>query len=227
MIREKENFCNALRDYRYLLDRGYSRESILQLVISRYKLSDVEKSILYRCVHSRVEASKIKNKIVGWREIRGEELVVDGYNVLITLDTSLSGEEVYVGDDGIVRDVRKSYRKYTFQLEETSRVLKVLAEHLESLKPRKVIVIYDSQVSWSGKLKVLTREVLSEKVECEILVVRNADKTLIGFGEEGIIATSDIIVLREVKRVFDLPAHIIGVVKPETINSTVIRCLRE
>ena len=226
MIGDLKRFCDAIKDYRYLLDRGYSRESVLPLVASRYRLSDVERAILYRCVHPSAESDAIRGKIVESHAVKDSKLVIDGYNVMVTLETGLQGEPLFIGDDGIVRDVRKSYRKYSYNPEEARRTLGVIAEELERLMPRRVLIVYDSQVSWSGELASLTRRILSGTYECDVVTAPKADRTIMEMSRDGITSTSDVVILKAVPKIFDLPAHVVGRRRPETIYKHVIECLK-
>ncbi|MFN3268109.1 MAG: DUF434 domain-containing protein, partial [Zestosphaera sp.] len=105
----REEVVEASRDYKYLLSRGYKQKVVLDLVTSRYGLSSIERTLLLRCVHSSRDVEAIRSKRVD--DVKQYPLIIDGYNVLLTLHTVIEDMEVFLCDDGFVRDLRKSYRK--------------------------------------------------------------------------------------------------------------------
>ena len=82
----------ARKDLKYLLNRGYNKPSALKLVGDRYQLNKPERSILFRSVFSDREAEIIKSKRVSISELRGRKLLVDGFNVLNTIEEILRDE---------------------------------------------------------------------------------------------------------------------------------------
>ena len=90
----------AYIDYKYLLNRNYSRKLALDIVTARYNLSKLERLLLYRCVHSNSEIENINSKISNQKEI-----IIDGYNIALTLISAMNGEEIYLCDDGFIRDL--------------------------------------------------------------------------------------------------------------------------
>ena len=92
----------AAEDFRYLLNRGYNRNSSLKLVSDRYNLSKDERNFLIRAVFSDREAEERRKKLVNIEEIRGKRVVIDGYNVLITVENVLKGENIIFCDDGLL-----------------------------------------------------------------------------------------------------------------------------
>ena len=226
MISNRRKLCDAILDYRYLLDRGYSREQVLDLIVNRYMLSKIERSILYRCVHQSLEANSIRSKLVAPDDVKGEKLVIDGFNVIVTTETCLNGDVVFLGDDGVVRDVRKSYRKYVYDDKRTSETLSLILSSTLELKPKAIVVVYDEQVSWSGEIARLTRNILREHgVEGDAIAVTKSDLKIIEESKNGIACTSDIVILERVKRVFDLPAYIINREGRKCIDRIVHECI--
>ncbi len=55
-------FREAYTDYKYFLNRDYSRKVVLDVIAARYNLSSLERLLLYRCVHSDKEIEIIKGK---------------------------------------------------------------------------------------------------------------------------------------------------------------------
>ncbi len=192
----------ASRDYRYLLDRGYKQKVVLDLITSRYGLSNIERTLLLRCVHSSRDVELIRGKMVGC--VEGYPLIIDGYNVMLTIHSVLEGMNVFLCDDGFVRDLRKSYRKGV-ELRSLEEVAELLASELPYLSPSKVTIVLDKNVSYSATHANVLRNLLGSAAE--IILADKADVKVIG--EDGVIASSDYVVISRVRKVYDLAGEII------------------
>ena len=189
----------AVRDFRYLLDRGYSQKSSLNLVVDKYQLRRREKWVLLRGVYPKEVSERRKNKIVGLS--KAKRLGVDGYNVLITVEAAIGGDTLIKSDDGIVRDVRGVFGKYRIN----KMTEKVLIMILKKLRGKTFSIYYDSQVSKSGELAKLTRRLMNEiGVKGEVCLSKKVDFELKKFNT---VATSDGPVIDSVKNVVDIPGY--------------------
>jgi hypothetical protein len=86
--------------------------------------------------------------------VAGATLVLDGFNVLTTVEAALGGAVVLRGRDGACRDlmgVHGTYRK----VEETLPAIARLGAVLEALAPAHVEWLLDRPVSNSGRLRSL------------------------------------------------------------------------
>jgi len=194
-------------DYRYLLDRGYPRTPSLELVGNRYNLDRVSRQILHRGVF----AAKVCEQRRAHREtpekIAGETLAVDGYNVLITVEASLSGIPVLVCDDGWVRDVAGASGGYRFG-PAGGRALAMILAALRELTPGSVLFVFDSPIAYSGQLASLVRtEMKQYELPGEALAVPVPERII--EEHEGPVATSDSAIIDRVPRVVDLAGHVI------------------
>lgn len=209
----KENFINALKDYKYLLNRGYPGKASLDIVVQRYSLNKVERMVLYRCIHSNSIAKLIRKKIVSSNYVKGKLMLIDGFNVLITIDTALSCNQVFLSDDGIIRDVSKSIKKFEFKTQTHNTLLDLMLKEIKNLAPRYMIIFYDKQVSFSGQVASLTRRhaetIIKDTVKWDVFVSDRNDKTIIMYSSKGIVSTSDIVILLKSKEIFDLAQHIV------------------
>ncbi|RLE86419.1 MAG: hypothetical protein DRN04_19525, partial [Thermoprotei archaeon] len=87
-----------------------------------------------------------------------------------------------------------------------------------SLTPSNIIFFYDKQVSYSGEIASLTRS-LGEELRYKIntIVSSRNDKTIITYSQQGIVSSSDIVILLKAKKIFDLAQYIIAKWKPHSI----------
>lgn len=207
-------------DIRYLLSHGYPRRSAITFVANHYRLDEHERHILTRVVHCRNHNDKMKETAAG------THIVVDGYNVLITVETALSGGEVYLCDDGLVRDARGVFSRYKTG-EMTLPAIHAIMDALKNEKPAFVSILLDAQMKYSGKLRdefmSEFRDITDGKnnrnnnmnwVNCDIFTSKHADfdiKTLSKEGVNGIavtVATSDSVIIYSAPRVIDIPSKV-------------------
>ena len=98
----------AAEEARYLLDRGYPKDSAVRFVSDHHSLPEERRYVLARAVLSSRSAGERKAKAVPVQTLRGRDVIIDGYNVIITVESLLAGYPVYLCDDGFLRDVRGS-----------------------------------------------------------------------------------------------------------------------
>ena len=202
----RTGLARAVRDLRYLLNQGYPRESAVNFVSNHYRFPLDKRHLLARCVFSRREVIKHRKKIVGAREVSGKRLGVDGYNVLITVESILGKEQVVRCDDGLIRDLRALFGKYRMG----PRTPRALAEVLWSIaqaKPERVDFLYDKQVSRSGELAALTRGQLKRfGIRGDARTLTEVDREIRGFD---VVASSDRGIIGRAKAVWDIPGEIL------------------
>ena len=150
-------------------------------------------------------------------EFHNSSIVIDGYNVLITVEAVISGGIIFKGRDGCFRDlagIHGTYRKVT----ETIPALQLIGRFLKDNGLSDVLWLLDSPVSNSGRLKTLIGK-LAEKNhwQWEIKLLPSPDAEL--KKTERVVASSDSVVLEGCKRWVNLAAEII---KSEITSTMVI-----
>lgn len=201
-----ERTGEAVKDLRYLLDRGYPRELAVRVVSDHYCLPSQQRHLLARCVFSREEAEENRKKLVSMQEVRGRLLGVDGYNVLITCESLLRGDTVIRCDDGLLRDLRTVFGKYKMS-EETWKVMEEIALLLKEVEPSEVRVFFDSPASGSGKLAREMEELLQrEGIRARCRAVKGVDREV---SSCEISASSDRVIVERAKAIWDLPAELL------------------
>jgi len=197
---------NAIRDLRYLLDQGYPRDSAVNFVSNHYRFPLDQRHFLARCVFSKSEVTEHRRKAIKASAVRGKRLGVDGYNVLITLESILTHKEVVRCDDGYIRDLRAIFGKYR-ATPATARAISALARTIAGAKPRSVAVFFDKQVSRSGELAAEVRRRLGRAgLKGDALAVGGVDMKLRAFD---VVASSDRAVIERTKAVWDIPAELV------------------
>ncbi len=200
---------DAICDLRYLLERGYRRNTAVKVVGDRYRLTKEERNLLLRCVYPRAEAEMHRRKLITAEEISGQSLAIDGYNVLITVESWLRGKPVIACDDGVVRDVSGVYGKHRFTRGITDVAIDRIFMALSELSPAIVIFIFDSMVSFSGRLCTYINAKAEDcGISVEARTSRAPDAELLTSGAS-VVCTSDMAVIARASRVFDLAGYII------------------
>lgn len=197
---------HAAEDVRYLLNRGYPKESSIRFVSDHYRLPEEQRFVLIRVVVDAKTASARGEKMLPLRHLRGRTVFVDGYNVLIAVESLLCGRPVYLGDDGFLRDTQGIFRSYKAS-EITDPALADILDLLSFAAPARVEILLDQPISMSGRLAGLIREMMVERsLAGTARTVMDVDRQL--KSAEGIVATADGNVIDVVPSVVDLPGQI-------------------
>jgi hypothetical protein len=205
---KSENLQKASEDFRYLLNRAYPRKAALELVGNRYQLTLDQRHLLHRGVFSDMDSQSRRKKKISPNQIRGYDVAIDGYNVLITVEAGLSGRPLVLGDDGFIRDI--SGLSGNFQKTElTIEAIEYLLNILRRAKPRQTLFLFDSPISRSGELAMEVRgRMKTENLPGDAMAVRVPEKILIGF--PGRVATSDTAIIDRSHKVLDLAGYVLS-----------------
>lgn len=192
----------ALDDLCWLLSRGYSSNASLKLVGDRYTLRDRQRKALQRCAASEEECALRRERRVEPGAMRGETLVIDGYNVLLTVEAALSGGVLLLGRDQTFRDMAAMSRHYR-RVNETRPALELLAGFLDEVGCSEVRWYLDRPISNSGRLKGLIETVGSELSQTwDVELLANTDRAIIR--SPHIVATADSAILDRCERWLNL-----------------------
>lgn len=148
----------ALQDYCWLLSRGYAVPSSLKLVGDKFQLEERQRMALMRagCSDNQLSARRQSERLPA--NLGGSDLFVDGFNLLITVESALSGGILFVGRDGCYRDLASIHSTYK-RVDETHEAIRLVGATLEQLGAGEVTWFLDQPVSNSGRLASTLREV--------------------------------------------------------------------
>jgi hypothetical protein len=183
----------AAGDLCWLLDRGYAARSALELVGNRHNLTSRQRNGVARYACSQEDAQHRRQLRVEPAQLQGQELWLDGFNVLTMLESALAGGIVILGRDGCCRDVAGIHRRYR-KMSETVSALRMVGETATAWGVTCCRWWLDKPVSNSGRLKKLILETAAAagwKMEAELSF--SPDHVL--SHTDQVIATSDGIVL--------------------------------
>ena len=108
----------AASDLCWLLNRGYAVPSAVELVGNRYALVRRQRTAVARCVCSDEAFRRRQDHHLEPARVLGQELWLDGFNVLNVLEAALSGGVILLGRDGCYRDMAAVHGRYRL-VEET------------------------------------------------------------------------------------------------------------
>jgi hypothetical protein len=203
-----DNLAEAVKDLRYLLARGYNRTPAVRFVGDKYRMNLRERYILMRGVFDEAEVENRRMKLVKMSEIGGEKVSIDGYNVLITVESILAKKPIIRCDDFIFRDISAVFGKHKIT-ERTIQALRLIMKSLKEYRAGEVRFLYDKQVSKSGLLASTTRVMIAEfGLKGTATTMQKADVETLGSG--GTTVSSDTVVIQKAKRVVDLAGEIVN-----------------
>lgn len=206
----------AARDVRYLVDRGYPKESAIRFVSDHHRLPEEQRFVLTRVVVASDTAKARRDKIQPWKALHKRALFIDGYNVLISVESLLGGKPVYRCDDGILRDIQGIFRSYR-PSDLTAPALDAIFDLLACACPAVTEVLLDQQISMSGRLAVLIRRAMAEHdVLGMVRTAQDVDRQLKEM--KGFIATGDGTIIDAAVKVVDLPGAIAGMKEIEPLT---------
>ncbi|MFW6137828.1 MAG: DUF434 domain-containing protein [Spirochaetota bacterium] len=215
-----KNFKDSIHDLVWLLDRCYPKKPSVQLVGDRYRLSSDERKILFRGIFNSDTAGKRQKKLTVLSELPGCGLIIDGHNVLRTLQSYLTGKTVFRAMDGFLRDISGFRTAHGF-VRYAHRCAGLLIDFINNeafgQNGCSLVTIYlDCPVSHSAELAGYLRQCLHQNhISARVQAVNNPDSVIVKETEnmhEQVVATSDTAVLDKIEKAVDIPQWIITIV---------------
>jgi hypothetical protein len=198
----------ATSDLCWLLDRGYGIASATELVGDRYRLTRRQRVAIARCSCSAEASQRRQERCVAPPQLQGQELWLDGFNVLTAVETALGGGVILIGRDGCCRDVAGIYAHY-HKVAETLPALRAIGRFASKWNVAKCCWWLDSPVNNSGRLKTIIRDAATEAGwPWQVELVTNPDRVL--SATDQIVSSSDHVILDRCQKWFNLARHVIA-----------------
>jgi hypothetical protein len=147
-----EKLGRAAEEVGWLLDRGYAADSVFELVGAKHQLEARQRIALRRGVCTLAQYKRHVAREIEPEEVARRPLVVDGFNLLITIEVALSGGLLVRAIDGTIRDIAGVSGGYR-AVEETDAAIDRVGATLAELRPSNVSWLFDAPVSNSARLK--------------------------------------------------------------------------
>ena len=198
---------SACQDFSLLLTKGYAEKSALKLVGDRFSLTQRQRLAIMRSACSDKDLISRSKREVKITDLADRAIVIDGYNLLITIEAAISGGIIFRGRDGAFRDlasIHGTYRKVT----ETIPAVELIGKFLREINVAQALWLLDSPVSNSGRLKALIDELAgNNQWNWQVRLLTNPDSELIK--TDAIVVSSDSVVLNACKSWVNLARAII------------------
>lgn len=203
----------GVADLGWLMERGYSSTSSLKLVGDRYNLDERQRTAVLRAACGDTARDKRAASCLPPDAMTGQDIQIDGFNLLITVEAALGGGLILHCRDGCMRDLASVHGTYK-AVQETVPALTLIGNALQSFAPRSVQWLLDSPVSNSGRLAQTIREVSEERGwNWQAEAVLNPDAVLKVSPQ--ILVTSDSLILDSASQWVNLAAYILPVHVPD------------
>ena len=171
----------AVADLSWLLGRGYAEVAAVALVGNHHQLTERQRHAVRRCAAPPEVAAA--RRALRRATLDGQAVVIDGFNVLVTVERGLAGGAVFRGVDGALRDVAGVHGTWR----RSDGTATALAAVNAALGSSPAVWVLDAPVSNSGRLAALIRA-----SGAEVEVVDHADARVRALGAEGrVVCSSD------------------------------------
>lgn len=196
----------AAEEICYLLDRGYPMASAVRFAGNRYQFSERQRTALTRTLSPEKSILSRRSREVS--DISGRVLCIDGFNVIIGLETAFSRSLLFTCMDGTVRDLaglRGSYRL----IPETDPAVRALLRSLGELGVGRTEIYLDRPVSNSGRLRERILSLAEEEKIGFGLEVFTEDRVDTLLKSKPLVASADAVILDECAEWFNLARYVI------------------
>jgi hypothetical protein len=206
--KSQESLRAAVYDLSWLLSRDYAPSASLKLVGDHYSLRERQRLAVARAACSDQQMAFREQISLPLESIKNRDLLIDGFNILITVEAALSGGALIKCRDGCIRDLSSVHGSYR-AVSETEEAIRLISETLLSAEPASALWLLDQPVSNSGRLAQRIREMAVERDwPWHVEVVMNPDKVL--RASDQIAVTSDSNILDSVKGWINLSPRLIA-----------------
>src|SRR5262245_52413691 len=198
----------AVSELSWMLGRGYAPVAALKLVGDHWSLTERQRQAVRRAACSDEARARRRANQVSAADLAGCDLVVDGFNVLTTIEAALGGAVVLGCRDETYRDIAGVHGTYR-KVAETLPALERLADVLELLAARQTRWLFDRPVSNSGRIRSLVLQAAADRSrDWSVELWDNPDDLL--RRSSGIVATADSAILDAGPRWFNLARYVVG-----------------
>lgn len=192
----------AVQDVNYLLSRGYAEKACCDLAGNRYRLKTRQIQAFRSVAASDIQIQHRKLKQLDFSDLKEKTVFLDGFNIIILLESLLSEAYIFEGLDGCYRDLSGVHGTYK-RVNQTYEAIELIAGVFQKTNAEKFIWIFDKPVSNSGRIKEMILEFAQENnLNWEVNLEFNPDKFLVENAE--ITVSSDAWILDHCKSWFNL-----------------------
>lgn len=201
-IAQRDVLRAAVADLSLLLTKGYAPTASLKLVGDHFSLRERQRLAVARAACSDQQRAQRQQNRLSLSDLANAHVLIDGFNLIVTLEAALSGGVVFACRDGCWRDLASVHGSYR-AVHETETAMRLLGETLAAAHTASVTWLLDQPVSNSGRLAQRLREMATaQRWPWQVEVVMNPDKVLCETA--GVAVTSDSNILDHCQRWLNL-----------------------
>jgi len=202
----------AVADLSWLLERGYAIVSAVKLVGDRWALTERQRLAVRRAACSdNALAGRLARRTAA-NQLEGQILLIDGFNVVTTVEAALGGGVVLGCRDGTFRDIAGVHGTYR-KVAETMPAVELIGARVLQLAVSQARWLFDRPVSNSGRLQAMLLEVArASGWTWTVELVGDPDPVL--RNSMDVVATADSAILDHCKRWFNLARDVIETTCP-------------
>lgn len=208
--REKQldKLKSAVQDMHYLLSRSYPERAASELVGNHYRLKTRQIQAIRGAAASELQISNRASKEFKYQDLKNKVIYLDGFNVLILLESLLSGAYIFEGTDGCFRDLSGVHGTYK-RVMQTQTSIELVAEFFRKSEAKELVWIFDKPVSNSGRIKQMVMDYAAEHhLNWSGGLEFNPDKFLVE--QADVAVSSDAWILDHCKNWFNLIGYLIA-----------------
>ena len=197
----------AVGELSWLLTRDYAMKGSVKLVGDKFALTERQRLAVSRAACSDQSRAHRASTRVAIDELTGQHIIIDGFNLLITIEAALSGGMLMLCRDGCVRDLSSVHGSYR-SVDETDRAIELIGAMLDEPGAGNVSWILDKPISNSGRLAQRLRNAAFEhKWDWSVDVAFNPDAEIVA--ASALVISSDGPLLDGVGRWTNFARHIV------------------
>ncbi len=174
----------------------------IEITTKRLSLNKREKIALSKLIRPPSESLRNSLKVAPLTCASGRDLGIDGFNVLITVESALQGNPIYVCSDGLVRDLSLAYSSYK-PSDKFEEVIRMIGDLLDEIRPKSVTIYLDAPISKSGRMALRIRNILRD---VRVVTSKHVDSDLL---RHEVVASSDSLIISKAECIVDLPREIL------------------
>lgn len=206
---------HAVADLSWLLSRRYAEKSALKIVGDHYQLASRQRMAVMRGACRDHSLELRSQRRLPPDALRGQNLLIDGYNVLTSVEAALAGGFLFIGRDGCIRDVASMHGSYR-KVQETTVAIDLIGQAMQRLALDACQWFLDAPVSNSGRLKTIILQIAeSNSWHWSVEIVPSPDHTLMASTQT--VATADSVILDRCHKWFNLARHVIEAAVPDAL----------
>lgn len=188
--KHRKRLLPAFTDLNELLTKGYTLNASLSLVGNHHKLNKRQRTALQRACAPQDRVDRILKNELNAEALKGKKVFIDGFNLLILMESALSGAYIFECADGTYRDLSGVHGSYK-RVNKTNEALRLIGEQLKVFEVDEITWVLDEPISNSGRLKGIIQNIGQEhNYNWEVILDKNPDALLVEKNEVGISSDS-------------------------------------